>query len=57
MVVSGVPAKVIGVLTYQQGVFPSFEMDQRVSVCGMFMKPISSDATNAENNVDYGAYI
>ncbi|GJQ11910.1 hypothetical protein GpartN1_g3701.t1 [Galdieria partita] len=57
MVVSGVPAKVIGVLTYQQGIFPSFEMDQRVSVCGMFMKPISSDSKQKENYVDYGSYI
>jgi len=59
MVVSGVPAKVIGVLTYQQGVFPSFEMDQRVSVCGMFMKPILSDSNEEkdESFMDYGAHI
>ncbi len=31
-VVSGVPAKVVGKVTYKKGVFPSFLMDQRLSI-------------------------
>lgn len=47
-IVSGVPARVVGKVTYKKGVFPSFVMDQRLSIETVGAKNVYHDVVTGD---------